>query len=410
MNHLFKVLFVALFLFAGFYSYAQKPVSVTIEGEMTPEEKRIQKVRDRIRELEKPFSVDKQKFDNLNNNIRRTGSFSNLKKEDILDFISRCNKALGFATSKNLNGRFEQIATLKESINLKGRSGSFNDLIKNIKRFKAKANNGIDLLEKKDKDIAIEKIKDKNLKVDLDNLENESKRLDELLKKSTQKLEKQSSKKKFKNIDDFFNSKKSTKNGQSFSKKFADKNKKKFFSKKTSSKSFSKKFNIKTDEKEGDSFEIEKQGDYTGVISSKGKILIPYKKWEVINYKYGIAEVKLVVARKSICNTSLTVYKTGFVDSTGEFIEGFNIDVSENKMYTNNNRAVLTLTAVYKENYSISQLENSRRRSAYKRNQDIAAKKYERRKKREAKEREIKNKKCRIEINTYKSNALYKYK
>jgi len=195
-----------------------------------------------------------------------------------------------------------------------------------------------------------------------------------------------------------------------FSKKFADKNKKKFFSKKTSSKSFSKKFNIKTDEKEGDSFEIEKQGDYTGVISSKGKILIPYKKWEVINYKYGIAEVKLVVARKSICNTSLTVYKTGFVDSTGEFIEGFNIDVSENKMYTNNNRAVLTLTAVYKENYSISQLENSRRRSAYKRNQDIAAKKYERRKKREAKEREIKNKKCRIEINTYKSNALYKYK
>ena len=73
-------------------------------------------------------------------------------------------------------------------------------------------------------------------------------------------------------------------------------------------------------------FKIEYKNGLTGVVDSKGKTLIPFKKWEIEEYKNGIAKVRVLFDEyKYEINNSEgyhgTVYKTGFVDISGSFLD-----------------------------------------------------------------------------------------
>lgn len=73
-------------------------------------------------------------------------------------------------------------------------------------------------------------------------------------------------------------------------------------------------------------FKIEYKNGLTGVLDSKGKTLIPFKKWEIEEYKNGIAKVRVLFDEyKYEINNSEgyygTVYKTGFVDISGSFLD-----------------------------------------------------------------------------------------
>ena len=57
---------------------------------------------------------------------------------------------------------------------------------------------------------------------------------------------------------------------------------------------------------QNEEFIIDKKADgLQGVKTKSGRTLIPYKKWEILQYKNGIAKVDLTVERKSFdCATS----------------------------------------------------------------------------------------------------------
>jgi len=391
-------LFTCLISFQLFCQGAQ----VTIED--TPINIEAERDTKHFRKLDKEIGLIIKKLLPSKNN--HDGTAEGIKK-----FIAYNLKLRGQISSSGIDGKCRVSESLKKKWikNYKKKKCDYIERrVRSIDEKISKAKNDIKQLNTEEKDKLTEEIKENQLKIDLDELNTESNRLDDLLKKSDQKLAKQNNKnKKFKSIDDLLNSKKTNKKGQSFSKKFGDKNKKNSLSNKSTSKSFTKKYNIKSNS-DDTSFEIIKKGEYSSVISSKGKILIPNKKWKILQFKYGIAEVELLLTKKNICNATVYVYKTGFVNETGNFVHNHTIDFFVN--YSVKYGPVLTIIPMYTPNSSLSNAENYRRRVAFDRKQLIASKNYERRKKREEKERELKNKKCKIEINNYKSSALYTYK
>ena len=382
-------------IFCSFQLFSQNTAKVTVEGKLTSEEIRRQKVRDKIRVLEKSFYADKRKFDNLNNNIRRTGSFSSFKKEDIVNFISRCDKALQFANSMNLDGRHKEIVALYKSVGIKKSTDSFDSLIKNIKRFKFNANNELNEKIKKDKkeksNKLIDALNSKKHKSTIAELDKESKKLDNLLER----------KKKSKNIDDFLKSKNITNKTliSLTTKSTKTKSLKSLTKKNKKSKSLSNKINkTLTDKNKGVSFKIiNRINDISGVVDGSGKTIIPFRKWKINSYKYGIAKVSIPFdsfkctafdefAWKEEFATYATAYKVGFVDESGSFIDGFEVEVSGGGVYRG-----IWLTS-YPRNETYAQREARERRAKIREQKKSAAKK-----------------RCLIEVKRWKLSMTSRY-
>ncbi|GHB05641.1 hypothetical protein GCM10009069_30080 [Algimonas arctica] len=85
-----------------------------------------------------------------------------------------------------------------------------------------------------------------------------------------------------------------------------------------------------------DGFEIQTDGGTQGVVSSLGEILIPFRIWEVLSYKSGLAEVRLKDKLTGDCHSSLSslqgwdyevsTTQIGYVDASGDWVtppEGF---------------------------------------------------------------------------------------
>ncbi|PLX13427.1 MAG: hypothetical protein C0598_03625 [Marinilabiliales bacterium] len=83
---------------------------------------------------------------------------------------------------------------------------------------------------------------------------------------------------------------------------------------------------LSDDKKKADDFKIDTKDGKTGVINSKGRILIPYRDWSIIEFKDGVAKISYYFD-KFECNgkTKAYAYKTGYVDSSGDFLDGFKI-------------------------------------------------------------------------------------
>lgn len=154
------------------------------------------------------------------------------------------------------------------------------------------------------------------------------------------------------------------------------------------------------------SYKIDKKDNLQGVISSKGKILIPYKKWTIKEYREGIAKVAVLVAeRKDDCSNTYKAYKTGFVDKSTQFIDGYSIDFESIGAYKWRGGAVLKLnTAVDKTGWTSEDYTAHERRVE-------ANKRREKRKKEDEKRRKrLQEAKCEKTIATWKQQVLNQYK
>lgn len=133
---------------------------------------------------------------------------------------------------------------------------------------------------------------------------------------------------------------KNTKTLKNKTKNLAEKNniKSDFLSKKSNSKStndFLSKSNSSNNDflsSNSNKGEIKYKEGMEGVVDKKtGKTLIPFKKWRIAKYKSGIAKVNIVIDSYSNgCSGAFGKYngvafKTGYVDKTGKFIDGFKI-------------------------------------------------------------------------------------
>ncbi len=161
----------------------------------------------------------------------------------------------------------------------------------------------------------------KNLDAELSNSKTKSKSLDDELKSLT-------SKSSNKSLDDFLATKKTTKStsGVDFLAENSSKSNNSGDFLAGSSKSST---NVKD-------YKIEYKEGLYGVVSSSGKVLIPFKKWEIEEYKFGIAKVTVELESyekkaNSYGGYKAIIYKKGFVDNTGNFIDGYEVDYSITK-------------------------------------------------------------------------------
>lgn len=75
-------------------------------------------------------------------------------------------------------------------------------------------------------------------------------------------------------------------------------------------------------------FKITSKDGLTGVVAANGNVLIPFKSWSIVEYKMGIAKVSKQVAQKtfpvykSSAKYFCTINRVGFVDNTGNYING----------------------------------------------------------------------------------------
>lgn len=76
---------------------------------------------------------------------------------------------------------------------------------------------------------------------------------------------------------------------------------------------------------------IQTKGNQQGVISPTGKILIPFREWKIEAYKNGIAKVAITVGKYSCTGYDAEAHKVGFVDQTGNFLDGFQIEFKDEK-------------------------------------------------------------------------------
>lgn len=232
-----------------------------------------------------------------------------------------------------------------------------------------------------------------DLDKELQGLKNKSKSIDNELTSYS---------KKGKNIDDFL----ATKTPKS------NKNNVDFLSKETKTNSNNTDFLSKTstngdfisEKTEKEDYKIDYKDGKQGVVSKSGKLLVPYKNWKIVEYKSGIAKVNIDLDSYSCTGNSLTAYKEGFVDASGNFLDGFDVNFrSIQSNYYNYARIKLVKTKDYGDGY-----KGEFRRDEYEKDrlEEERIKREEERKKREL---EIKKQKCNNDIQEWKLRILRQY-
>lgn len=385
-----KPLLLFFFLFLSFLIQSQNNNNrVTIEDATNP---KYQSDMERVRSIRSNISKAWEKIEdtqgrptgNTKNDLKKWKNHNLTVKAQLAssNIDSKCKEAL--AIQRKWNKSFTE---KKYPCNgVASRLKRINELILEAKN---KLNNTIKN-EKKVKSIKITEIFNKeNHKKKITELNSESKRLDEALNKRK--------KKKYKSIDDFINQKNiSQKNLKKSIKTFKSKRTKSLFGQKTNtkSKSLSKKIGIKNKELKKENFKITNKGNRQGVVDGNGIIIIPFRNWTINSYKYGFAEVSIPFDSfkctafdeftwKQEYPVKAIATKVGYVDSSGNFIDGFEISVSGGGVY----RGIWLVAIPNNETYD---QRKARERRA----------KNRKRKKAQAK------KKCEIQVKQWKLNII----
>lgn len=144
-------------------------------------------------------------------------------------------------------------------------------------------------------------------------------------------------------------------------------------------------------------FKIDRQGNTQGVIDGNAKVLIPYRNWKIKEYKDGIAKVAVEIASHS-CKGTSTAYKVGFVDGSGEFLDGYAVEFGYIGPYVPFYSGLTIIS--YDENYYDE--ERVRERERKKREN----KRREEEKKRKARAKRIR---CEKEVATWKKRIINQY-
>lgn len=327
---------LCLWIFLSFFSQAFSQTSSVIgENVATPEEikenKRIQKLQDEI--LIKENAVKKLMNES---DLHYASAFPYYlnefdKKEKLNDVIkknqnlySRANTAQFHSMCNDINSKYSQL-NKKPTVPC--------TWLKKIRKISKeninKAKKGIANIGKKKKKTAS---KVNNIENDINELDNALGAINESSSSNKKAIRDYNNSYKEKSIDDFLKTNSKSKNKSKIndflSSSTNNENKKKgndFLSGISKPPAFS-------DSDASKGYKIDYKNSSQGVLDIAGNILIPYKNWKIKEYKDGIAKVSIEIdsyqnscSSKAYGSIYANAYKTGFVDKSTRFIDGYKI-------------------------------------------------------------------------------------
>lgn len=77
---------------------------------------------------------------------------------------------------------------------------------------------------------------------------------------------------------------------------------------------------------ESNAFTIEYRGNSKGVVGANKEVLIPFKEWDILEYKLGLAKTSVKIKSQKFNSDDRNIYavahivKVGFVDKTGQYV------------------------------------------------------------------------------------------
>lgn len=385
-----KILLTILLLNTYLISFGQV-TKVYHEGSLPPEEQSRQSLIEKKDELEKEFHRLIGDY-----NITNPGKlgFGMTDKDAILQIksknealLKRINSAPDLRTLENsLTSIYKQLE-LKNTetlITIVERNALLN--IENADKRLKELNDR----EQKEKDDYVKNL----VKIETQITDTDSKisGLNKEIKKLDDELNSLSKSSNRKSIDDFLTSKRKNK-GEGINNDFlASQSKRKTSSNGDflSGKSSSKNDILSGVSKASNDYTIVSKNGLQGVKDKAGKLLIPFKEWKIKEYRDGIALVELTLETKSFsCGGSAEIFKTGYVDNTGKFLDGYDILSEHGTTYDPHLSSNITIST--SGSRGISRAELNRRREL------------------EKKRKEEKRKSCEAEMKRWEINRIRYY-
>jgi len=397
---LLPLIILATFTFPIF---CQTTAKVRLEQGVSAEEKRIQEIENQIYPLEKELwklegslnltsVISKRHFSNFTDEARINSEIK--RNQEILDKIN---------SNPRLYSLANKINSLYKGINKTSREGkTVRDIEKvareNIRNGNLRLNelNGkkVEKDNEEDKDVAHESLMaelDRELQLEEQQLLVEKREIEQLVNEN-----------KVGSIDDFLSENAKPATADDFD----------FLAEENNSDSGMEDFLAEDDSKadilndkaaKNTEFKIDLQGNNHGVIDGNGKILIPYRDWEIKEYKDGIAKVSIEVESFE-CNGNNRAFKQGFVDASGEFLDGYSVDFESYSYIDVNYPVYLKLETIH------SYDETNEQRSARERKE--ARQKRENKRREEEKERKARAKRirCEKEVASWKKRIINQYR
>jgi hypothetical protein len=401
-----KITLILIFLLISIRLFSQSGVVIE-KSTITSEERRVQKIEDEIEQIQIGWKKD---FHELFHNPKYSpaNKHNGMTKAQLQEVIRKNESALYFIQVTDLQGKCERINQLKKNINRHSgdECSAINNRVNKLKSDNAWANEQLRKLGIKNSQ---ENFAREKHQIDINKLDNEISELDKLLASDNEEL-KNYKKNNTRSLDDFLSekgddvlNKSSKRKSNNLDALLTSSNNKKtakgnslddlLLTNDTGGKNngLDKSLSVSSTKS---SHKVISKNNLQGVVNGSGDILIPFKEWKIIEFKMGIAKVKKKIESRSFCSVTHTAYKEGFVDNSGEFIDGYKISFSEYRESRPNRVFLRARQTDPNESY---EQRVARERAA------------EREKARREREEKIRIKQCRIEVNQWKRSIISKY-
>lgn len=390
------VLFFSFFLLVSMQLLSQT-AKVIGERVATPEEIRED---NRKRKLEREIETKEKEVSRLMGNVGLHYASAypyslneNLTKDELNDVLKKNQSLLTRASNAQFLSKCSEIGSKYSQLGKE--LGSPCTWLKKIRKISkeniGKAKLGIANIGKKEKKIT-SKINEIN--EDINELDNALVNITKKKSENKKTLKAYNDKYKEKSIDDFLKSNPTTKKKGKINDFLASSSTKKKKKKSNDFLSGISKPPAFSDSDATKGFKIDyKQNGTQGVIDIAGNILIPYKKWQVNEYKNGIAKVSIEIdTYRNPCSSKAwgsvygIAYKTGFVDDSGSFIDGYKITFSGGF----NNRYTGLILQRGTDNRTSAEIKASKKRAE--------------------KRRKLARRECEAELDEWKTGIINRYK
>lgn len=327
------LVFTLFIVFTSIEMYSQKANKVHHYGELTTEQQRLQKIQEDITKTSAKISELYKKY-NINHPGKR--GFGTSDKNVIDKIIGENENLLTRINSSGIKNLETKLQTLYYK---KGSKKTENKILAIEKAAIININNAKKRLAELNDKESTDKLEQEKHKKEINLINDKIKNLDAIISKRTKEIK---SNNKTRSLDDFLKTRKTVtakndflrnkkntthKNSTDFLSKEDKENSDMFNSKKINDSDF---LNSNKTTLQG---KIEYKNGKTGVVGKNGKILIPFRNWNIVAYKNGIAQISTRLdsfecGKSCVGFYNATVYKTGFVDSSGNYLDGIQITSS----------------------------------------------------------------------------------
>jgi len=371
-----KIILTYLILIATLNIYAQE---VTREGVVDSTKNKVS--REYIKEIEKKTF----EYEQLENKVPSYGPWVGSETRELLQAqYDKNNKALLYINENNLQGKWQEIENMHKYAGYPSYRNNPNKKVKRIKGFNQEIIKKLNAADAKTKEELSAELTEAAIttkhKVSMDDLDAELASLDAQLSTTDDDFLSENTTRPQKSIDDFLAEIDAERNTGDFLAENSNADPDDFLSGDENS-------------QDENSYKIDYKDGKKGVIDSNGQVLIPYKNWSIIEYKGGIAYVKEIQESKDFCTRKVSIQKVGYVDRSGSFIDGFELDFIESSL--GGTGKLYLIARDPDETYD----ELIARRNAEKRANELRIKK-----------KKLREKKCEIEIKQWKQQMIIKYK